>query len=65
MKKLGFWKITMFVAAIVSLGASVYENNTSEAVPMLKEVAQSCVIVAIVAFCFAYIFSLVRKNKEQ
>lgn len=65
MKKLGFWKITMFVAAIVSLGASIYESNTNEAVPMLKEVAQSCVIVAIVAFCFAYIFPFVRKNKEQ
>ena len=51
----------MVIAAIVSLGASVFESNTGEAVPMLKEVAQSCYIVAIVAFCFAYIFPLVKK----
>ena len=65
MKKLGFWKITMFVATIVSLGASGYESNSGESVPMLKEVAQSCYILAIISSCFAYIFPLARKNKEE
>ena len=65
MKKLGFWKITMFVAAIVSLGASGYESNSGESVPMLKEVAQSCYILAIISFCFVYIFPLARKRKED
>ena len=64
MKKWTFWKVTMILAAVVSLGASVYDSNTSEAVPMLKEVAQSCYILAIVSFCFAYIFSR-RKDTEQ
>ncbi len=64
MKRLTGWKLTMIIAAIVSLGASVFESNTGEAVPMLKEVAQSCYIVAIVAFCFAYIFPLVKKREE-
>ena len=64
MKQLTGWKLTMIIATIVSLGASVFESNTGEAVPMLKEVAQSCYIVAIVAFCFAYIFPLVKKREE-
>lgn len=64
MKQLTGWKLTMIIAASVSLGASVFESNTGEAVPMLKEVAQSCYIVAIVAFCFAYIFPLVKKREE-
>ncbi len=64
MKQLTGWKLTMIIAAIVSLGASVFESNTGEAVPMLKEVAQSCYIVAIVAFCFVYIFPLVKKREE-
>lgn len=64
MKQLTGWKLTMIIAAIVSLGASVFESNTGEAVPMLKEVAQSCYIVAIVTFCFAYIFPLVKKREE-
>lgn len=63
MKKFGFWKLTMVIAAIVSVGASVYESNTGDAVPMIKHVAQSCYIVAIVAFCFAYIFPLVKKKR--
>lgn len=58
MKKWGFWKVTMWVMALLSLGASVYESNTAEAVPMLKEVAQSCFIVALVGFCFAYLLPL-------
>lgn len=65
MKQLTGWKLTMVIAAIVSLGASVFESNTGEAVPMLKEVAQSCYIVAIVAFCFAYIFPLVKKERSK
>lgn len=65
MKQLTGWKLTMIIAAIVSLGASVFESNTGEAVPMLKEVAQSCYIVAIVAFCFAYIFPLVKKERSK
>ena len=64
MKQLTGWKLTMIIAAIVSLGASVFESNPGEAVPMLKKVAQSCYIVAIVAFCFAYIFPLVKKREE-
>ena len=65
MKQLTGWKLTMIIAAIVSLGASVFESNTGEAVPMLKEVAQSCYIVAIVAFCFAYIFPLLKKERSK
>ena len=65
MKKFAFWKITMFIAAIVSLGASVYESNSGETIPMLKQVARSCFIVAIVCFCFAYIFPLTKESKEQ
>ncbi len=64
MKRLTGWKLILIVAAIASLGISVYESNTSEAAPMLKEVAQACYIVAIVCFCFAYIFPLVRKREE-
>ena len=61
MKGWNFWKVAMCVAAVVSLGASVYESNTSVDVPMLKEVAQSCYILAIVSFCFAYILPLGKK----
>ncbi|MBP3317000.1 MAG: hypothetical protein J6L01_00735 [Alistipes sp.] len=64
MKKWTFWKVTMILTAVVSLGASVYESNTSETVPMLKEVAQSCYILAIVSFCFAYIFPAFKSKDE-
>ena len=65
MKQLTGWKLTMIIAAIVSLGASVFESNTGEAVPMLKEVAQSCYIVAIVPSALHIFFRLLKKERSK